>query len=138
MSELTDDEFTVLSIAINGESMLPIGRWEKPVKSLTDKGLMRCADPSNYFITDSGRQAWEVRDRADDAALGRLLEVGSQVTAPLVSVQKSAQQSVEQAAVHLALAAKESVKATGDSLEFAIRHWSSVVIRRALELSKDG
>ena len=57
MSDLTDDEFSLLEIASHGESMIPIGRWERPLKSLADKGMMFAADTANYVITESGRAA---------------------------------------------------------------------------------
>ena len=57
MSDLTDDEFALLEIASHGESMIPIGRWEKPLKSLAAKGMMFAADTANYVITESGRAA---------------------------------------------------------------------------------
>ena len=57
MRDLTDDEFTLLEIASHGESMIPIGRWERPLKALASKGLMFASDSANYVITESGRAA---------------------------------------------------------------------------------
>src|ERR1700722_17335069 len=57
MPDLTDDEFTLLEIASHGESMIPIGRWERPLKSLAKKGLMFANDSVNYVITEAGRTA---------------------------------------------------------------------------------
>ena len=34
MTDLSQDELTVLMIAATGERMMPIGRWEAPAKSL--------------------------------------------------------------------------------------------------------
>jgi hypothetical protein len=65
MSELSQDEVTVLLIAKEGQSMIPIGRWEKPTLDLAAKGLLRRADAVNYFITDKGLQAIQQRDDED-------------------------------------------------------------------------
>ena len=54
---MTDDEYTVLMIAAEGESMIPIGRWEEPIRTLTLAGLMRKLDQVNYVITQAGRCA---------------------------------------------------------------------------------
>jgi len=51
MSELSQDEFTVLLIAAEGESMIPIGRWKAPILALTDRGFMRKDDDVNFSIT---------------------------------------------------------------------------------------
>ena len=50
MSDLTDDEFALLEIASHGESMIPIGRWEGPLRSLAARGLMFAADTANYIM----------------------------------------------------------------------------------------
>lgn len=73
MSELTQDEFTVLLIAAEGESMIPIGRWKWSILSLTERGLMRKNDDVNYAITEEGKNACKDRDEADDKALRDLL-----------------------------------------------------------------
>ena len=39
---LSNDEMSVLMIAAQGQTMLPIGRWEEPTKSLAAKGFMKC------------------------------------------------------------------------------------------------
>ena len=65
---MTDDELTVLMIAAEGQSMIPIGRWEKPVRDLAFRGLLHKNDDVNYVITPEGRKAMEQesgqRDRA--------------------------------------------------------------------------
>ena len=77
MADLTNDEFTVLMIAAEGESMIPIGRWKAPIHALTERGLMQRNDESNYGITLAGREACAERNREDDAAMLRLLEGNS-------------------------------------------------------------
>lgn len=65
---LSDDERTVLMIAAQGESMIPIGRWEGPIKRLTALGYMRRLDDVNYVITDAGRSAIDAAEAEVDAA----------------------------------------------------------------------
>ncbi len=56
-NDLTDDEFTVLLIAQQGESMMPIARWEKPVNDLVERGLLHRHDKFNNTITENGKEA---------------------------------------------------------------------------------
>ena len=131
-SNLNSDEVTVLMIANRGESMIPIGRWETSVKSLADKGYMTQAiqgalGPVNYIITDAGRRALAA-DEDDD--IRQMIVASNRV----VNARTQAQHSVEQAAKHLADAARASVLGTGDSPEQAARRWHEQVLRRALEM----
>lgn len=57
MSEISDDEFTLLEIMSHGEAMMAIGRWEKPLKSLAAKGMANPQDGFNYILTTKGREA---------------------------------------------------------------------------------
>lgn len=66
---MTDDEMTVLLIAAQGESMIPIGRWEQPLLALTERGLMRCYDGVNYGITAKGQEAVKQEEKERDGAL---------------------------------------------------------------------
>jgi hypothetical protein len=68
---LTADEFAVLMIAMQGESMMAIGRWQKPTESLIEKGYLqsRGGDNFNCVITPEGRAACEARDREGMDAL---------------------------------------------------------------------
>jgi hypothetical protein len=66
---MTDDEMTVLLIAAQGESMIPIGRWEQPILALTERGLMQRNDASNYGITEKGKRAVKQEETERDAAL---------------------------------------------------------------------
>lgn len=130
MTDLTPDEKTVLMIAAEGQSMMAIARWEKPIESLVAKGLMQRGDQFNNWITPKGRAAINEPDTEEDEAYRQILTKGAQVR----DARQQAQASVEQAAMHLSLAAKASAVATGDTLENAARAWSSVVLERALEL----
>lgn len=73
MSDLTQDEFTVLLIADAGQSMIPLGRWKEPILALTERGLMRKNDAFNYDITAQGRLAVAKQNEDDDADLRRLM-----------------------------------------------------------------
>lgn len=61
---LTQDEETCLLILAQGASMAPIGRWEKTLASLAQRGLSKRLDASNYVVTERGRA---VADKSDDA-----------------------------------------------------------------------
>ncbi len=73
VAPLSNDELTVLMIAKRGEYMIPIGRWEMPIKSLTARGLMRRLDDVNYVITDAGMKASEA---AEDDAIRDFVKTG--------------------------------------------------------------
>ena len=74
MLELSQDEFTVLLIAAEDESMTPIGRWKAPILALTERGLMQKNDGVNYAITLAGREAVAQRNEEDDRDIRTLLE----------------------------------------------------------------
>jgi FkbM family methyltransferase len=69
---MTDDEMTVLLIAAQGESMIPIGRWAKPIESLTERGLMQRYDAANYGITPKGRAVLRQEEKERDGAVARI------------------------------------------------------------------
>jgi hypothetical protein len=135
MSDLSDDEFTVLRIAAQGESMMAIGRWQKPVESLLEKGLMqsRGGDNSNCVITAAGRAVAKAAKEAEDAPFRELIETGSKIGA----TQKGIRDFAEQAAQLLAKAAKASHGAVGDAPEYSAKKWSEVILQRALEILRD-
>lgn len=66
---MTDDEMTVLLIAAQGESMIPIGRWEKPLLALAERGFMKRNDAVNYVITAKGREAVKQEEKERDGVL---------------------------------------------------------------------
>ena len=70
---LTADEFVVLMLAAEGESMIPIGRWKQPILALTERGLMQMNDEVNYAITQAGIAAVAERNEDDEQALRALL-----------------------------------------------------------------
>lgn len=127
MSDLTDDELTVLMIAARDQSMIPIGRWERPVKDLAAKGLLKAMNEANYVITDMGRIAAEKEELGRDKDLARALKSQR-------SIQTDIGDFAEQAAQLLAKAARASTLATGNVSEVAARKWAKVILDRALEL----
>ncbi|MDE2099024.1 MAG: hypothetical protein KGL39_17350 [Patescibacteria group bacterium] len=127
MSQLTDDQFTLLMIANNGDILAPIGRWKESVFVLVEKGLLVRHNEVNYGITLEGKKAVAERDREDEAAFGQLLSSAHQT-------RSQAQQLAEQAAQNLATAARNSSSVTGDDPIEALRQWSEQAVKRALEL----
>jgi len=127
---LSDDEFTVLMIAAGGESMIPIGRWERPVKALAERGLLNRLNEANYVITEAGRLAVRERDRQDDKLLADVINKRNAV----VRAQEDAAKVAEKIAKELALLVKLSCSVTGDSPHFALDQWSKVIFDRAKEL----
>lgn len=127
MTDLTEDERIILTIAAEGQSLMAIARWEKPIESLVAKGLMERGDKFNNFITDAGRAAIK---ETEDEPYRKMLEVGVN----LRNQQEQARASVEQAATHLMFAAKASALVTGDTPQAAAASWSPKILERTLEL----
>jgi hypothetical protein len=63
--ELSEDELLILSLAAEGESMMALGRWEKPVERLVAFGYLRAADQFNHFITTTGKARWVAEEAAE-------------------------------------------------------------------------
>lgn len=125
---LTQDEYTILLIARDGQSLAAIGRWEKPVNALTERGLLERFDKFNHIITAAGRK--EV-DRTDDEVAADLIVAAN----PDVSaVQKRIQEFIAQAAELLAQAARTSAVVSGDTPSAAAKRWSDVLLARAMEI----
>ena len=83
MTELSQDELTVLLVAREGEPMMPIGRWEAPVRSLLARGYLRShrheGDPTGYFnnyITPQGKLA---ADKAEDDSLRAVINTSNKI-----------------------------------------------------------
>lgn len=127
---ITDAEYSVLMIAAEGEYMLAIGHWEAPTKALLDKGLMKCEHINGgpqYTITAAGREAVAARSAADDKQLTDALVYTNNA---IVGIREH----VNRAAEHLAIAARESKKITGDAPRYAAERWGKEAIRVALEM----
>lgn len=134
MSDLSQDELTVLLIAAKGEPMIPIGRWKAPTESLIARGYIKprgyAGDPSGYFnnyITPEGQVAAE---RADDDSFRQVLNV----SASIAHEQKKARAHAEQIAVQLVDLAEASSEVTGDDKVQALEKWSRQILTRALEM----
>jgi len=134
---LTPDEKTVLLIAAQGESMIPIARWKAPTESLVKKGFMKPhphpGDPTGYFnhcITPEGMLAVEEAERDDDEMLRQLITKSNTVG----HAQKKARAAAEQIAVQMVDLVEESVRVTGDDKVHALREWARVILERALEV----
>lgn len=72
-TELSQDEYTCLLIATEGEVMLAIGRWKPALESLAKKSFMKRVNGIQYAITDEGREAAKLREQEDDEALATLM-----------------------------------------------------------------
>ena len=123
MAELTQDEETVLTLAAQGSSMIPIGRWEAPTKSLEAKGLLTRKDPVNFFVSAVGLQVYEDRDKARDKDIGRMIELQGQAAIRERLIREK--MNVVTAAVQeIAVAASEL---TGQSVSYEAKRWCAIV-----------
>ena len=129
MSDLSQDELTILMIAAEGESMMPIGRWEKPLDSLVAKGFMHRHDKFNVVITPAGRQACK---ETEDGNIRGLIEANN----TMVTGKETARRNAEAIAVQLVDLSELSSKLTGDDKVEALRRWSKIILTRALELMR--
>jgi hypothetical protein len=127
MADLTQDELTVLLIAAEGESIMPIGRWQGPVEALVAKGYLHANDRFNNVITDAGRK---VCGKAEDDNVRALVDVNN----ALVVGRQKASDRAEELAILLAELAAFSASITGDDKVKALREWAKVILERAMEL----
>lgn len=106
MTDLTQDEMTCLAISAQGENMLAIGRWEKPIDRLVELGLLVRFDKFNHQITPKGvLEAERSLAGVDDAYVKAVIDVKN--------AQTQYKLSMDQAAQHLADAAKCKQLLTG-------------------------
>jgi hypothetical protein len=127
---ITNDEATVLMLAAEGQFMLAIGRWEAPIKSLTEKGMLKMEylnGGPQFTITEAGQTACAEYELESTQQLA--LALGKTSTA-----LSHIREIVEQAAQLLVSAAKESSRATGADTEIALHQWLGTMRRRALDL----
>lgn len=136
MTDLSQDEITLLLIAANGEPMMPIGRWRVSATSLVQKGYLNPrphpGDPEGFFnlhITPSGRKA--VKDADDEPHVSMQM-----LTEDIQRQQERLRRQAEGIVVQLVDLAEESSKVTGDSPRDAMEKWAKVIGQRALELVK--
>jgi len=124
MADLTQDEVTVLMIAAEGESMMPIGRWEAPVESLIKKGYLHRADKFNNYITDAGRHAVQLQE---DANIESLVEATNQI----VSAQEKCAARGREISALLAELATFSAAVTGAAKMTELKRWARVILEDA-------
>lgn len=134
MSELSQDELTVLMIAAEGEPMAPIGRWKEPTEALVRKGLLKpykhVGDPTGYFnnyITPAGKTALKADEDGSTTQLAMTIS-------KIDNAHATARRNAEAIAVQLVDLAELSYKITGDDKVKALRNWAKVILTRALEL----
>ena len=137
MSSLSRDEETVLLIAAKGERMMPIGRWEAPVKTLTAKGLLATqpnpGDPTGNFncvITGAGREAADQLETGYDLVPGMI----DQAVGAIVHEREKLRAEAEHIAVKLAALVGNSMKVTGEDAQTSADNWMRVIVKRAVEL----
>lgn len=136
MSDLSQDELTVLLIAAKGEPMIPIGRWKAPTEQLVARGYIKphChpGDPTGHFnnyITPEGRVACA---QADDDTFHDSVMVSSTIEHEHRKIRANA----EAIAVQLVDLAQASNKVTGDPPVEALEKWTRLILKRALEMLK--
>ena len=136
MSNLTQDELTLLLIAAKGEPMMPIGHWKAPAEQLIARGFLKPnpspQDPTGMFnlrITEAGRAAAQREDTAYDRQLGDIITKSRQIG----HTQAKARAAAEQIAVQLVDLAEMSSQMTGDDKVTALRNWARIILERALE-----
>lgn len=134
---LTDDEYTVLTIAAQGEPMMPIGKWKPAAESLVAKGYLQGTsspqDPQGMFnlrITPAGTKASEEAEKVQDDLLRQVLTTSNQIG----HLQKKARASAEQIAVQLVDLASLSEQATGEDKRTALERWARIILTRSLEM----
>ncbi len=130
LSPLTEDELTILMIAMRGESMMPIGRWEDTVLGLARRGFLEKRDTFNYFITDAGREACKGAEAEDDRALEQqvLERAGAaQQARDLISDQ------IDTMAGMLADLMRSAAKGHPESPGYLALQWGDELTRRAVE-----
>jgi hypothetical protein len=121
---LSQDEETIMMLAISGESMMPIGRWEKPVEHLVELGFLNGPDRFNAYITNEGKKFWAAHVEGQPQRLASQIE----------EAHGSITDAIRKCAETLAEAARQSSKATGDRPQFIAKKWSKVILTEALKL----
>jgi hypothetical protein len=124
------DDITVLMIANEGERMIPIGRWQKPIERLLASGHLvkqpSAGDPTGGFncvITALGRQAIAAEEKETDQQLGRFIEKSRTAYYD----QTVARYLIEQAVLLIIDAATQSAPHTGDTVRGAAEKWLDLI-----------
>ncbi len=137
MSDLSQDELTVLLIAAKGEPVIPIGRWEAPIEQLIARGYLKPykhnGDPTGYFnnyITSEGQAAVELAERVEDNNLYDAVMISSSIQ----HEQRKIRANAEAIAVQMVDLAMASAKVTGDAPLVAMEKWGKIIGKRAMEM----
>src|SRR3979490_14498 len=120
MPDLTQDELTVLLIADEGGSMMPLGRWQAPVESLIVKGYLHANDQFNNVITEAGRKAC---GKAEDDNVRSMVDANN----AMVMGRQKATARAEELAILLAELATFSSGITGNDKVEALRQWAKII-----------
>lgn len=129
--KLSEDEFTVLKIAAQGQSMIAIGRWEKATKALAEKKYLHANDSVNYVITTAGQA---VLDGYEDNEIRGLIEMNNKVA----NVNMQVRLSIEEAAKQIVIASRAVSEVMSGTIEDNSKKVMLEVTNRTLELLKDG
>lgn len=79
MITLTNDEYTLLMLAAQGQSLISIGRWEPSIEHLVAINYLHQLDKHNNVITDLGRIAMEHhQDEVDTDMAKAMIKVHNQ------------------------------------------------------------
>ena len=76
MDNLSDQEMALLGLMAQGQSMMAIGAWEKPMEALVAKGYATRHDQFNHSITPAGRVVFEGQE---DAVIREMIEVNNKI-----------------------------------------------------------
>lgn len=128
MITLTDDERTILMIADQGESMIPIGRWEQPVERLVELGYLQRHDKFNNTITEAGRLALNDEQEIVDDNFARAFIKANNAVVVVNSLQNIS--------VELAKWAKEVAEETACEPMIALQKCVAAVRDRAIDMLK--
>lgn len=124
---LSDDEYTVLLIAKEGESMMPIGRWQPAVESLVRQGYLHRHDKFNNVITDKGRAVVAEHEQGLDDGF-------FQNSVSVVTTQHDLAKQGEEIAQALANLARLSAKVTGQTPAADLLKWTQAIAKRVKEI----
>lgn len=134
MSDLTQDETTLLLIAANGEPMMPIGRWRASAENLVAKGYLKprphAGDPTGFFnlhITAAGQAAVDASEQQTAVTM-------TMITSDIERQHEKLRGEAEAIAVSMANLAERSAQVTGENARASMQKWAKVIGKRALEL----
>ena len=69
MTDLSDQEMALLDLMAQGQSMMAIGQWEKPMEALVVKGYATRHDQFNHTATEAGLEVVARMEADEDAEI---------------------------------------------------------------------